>query len=79
MLIEMSKGKQLTLPAKFRAKYGFKEGSRIEAEDTGKGILIKPMETDLEDVFKSTDGIKPVHKWTAEEMDKETENAIFRH
>lgn len=78
MLIEMSKGKQLTLPAGLRAKYGLEEGSRMEVEDTGKGILIRPMENDLEEVFKATDGIKPAHNWDADEMDKEIENAIHR-
>jgi antitoxin PrlF len=40
-LILSSRG-QITLPAEFRKKYGFDEGSVIIAEDRGGEIVLKP-------------------------------------
>ena len=33
---------QTTIPVEMRRKYRIEEGSRLEAVDTGKGILLKP-------------------------------------
>jgi len=33
---------QTTIPIALRRKYGIEEGSRLEAVDTGSGILLKP-------------------------------------
>lgn len=33
---------QTTIPAKLRAKYKIRRGSKLEVQDTGKGILLKP-------------------------------------
>jgi len=32
---------QTTVPAEFRRKYGIEEGSVLEIEDTGRGLLLK--------------------------------------
>jgi AbrB family looped-hinge helix DNA binding protein len=32
---------QTTIPINLRRKYGITQGSRLEVEDTGKGILLK--------------------------------------
>jgi len=32
---------QTTLPARLRKKYGISEGTRLEVEDTGRGILFR--------------------------------------
>ncbi len=36
---------QTTIPVELRRKYGIDEGSRLEAVDTGRGILLKPRMT----------------------------------
>ncbi len=33
---------QTTIPVALRRKYGIEEGTRLEAVDTGKGILLRP-------------------------------------
>jgi AbrB family looped-hinge helix DNA binding protein len=32
---------QTTIPAEFRKRYGIEEGSMLEIEDTGRGLLLK--------------------------------------
>jgi len=39
---------QTTIPASLRKKYGITEGTRLKAEDTGKGILFKKVPSTLE-------------------------------
>ena len=39
---------QTTIPASLRAKYGIEEGTRLEAVDTGEGILFKPKKSFLD-------------------------------
>lgn len=38
----MTRKGQTTIPIALRRKYGIEEGSRLEAVDTGSGILLKP-------------------------------------
>lgn len=39
---------QTTVPARLRRKYGISEGTRLQVEDTGKGILLKKTTGTLE-------------------------------
>jgi AbrB family looped-hinge helix DNA binding protein len=39
---------QTTVPVRFRKKYGIYEGTRLQVEDTGNGILRKKMTSTLE-------------------------------
>ena len=39
---------QTTVPVRLRRKYGISEGTRLEVEDTGKGILFRKAESTLE-------------------------------
>lgn len=39
---------QTTVPARLRRKYGISEGTRLEVEDTGKGILLRKVKGTLE-------------------------------
>jgi len=48
-----SKG-QLLIPKRLRTKYGIKSGIKVVFEETGNGVLIKPMN---ENYFKSFAGI----------------------
>lgn len=38
----MTRKGQTTIPIALRRRYGIEEGSRLEAVDTGSGILLKP-------------------------------------
>lgn len=39
---------QTTVPVRLRKKYGISEGTRLEVEDTGSGILFRKAEGTLE-------------------------------
>ncbi len=39
---------QTTIPVVLRRKYGIQEGSRLEAVDIGRGILLKPKMTSVD-------------------------------
>ena len=42
-LVEINKGRGLTLPASIRKKYSLKPGSRLELEDKNGQILLVPL------------------------------------
>ena len=77
MITKISKGQQITIPAKYRSKLNLKVGSKVEIEIKGKEIIIKPIGVDLEELFEKAKKIKPKKHLTAEEMDKLTENEVF--
>lgn len=39
---------QTTIPVQLRKKYGIEEGSALEVEDTGNGILLKKAKSTLD-------------------------------
>ena len=39
---------QTTIPVKLRKKYGIQEGTTLEVEDTGSGILLKKARSTLD-------------------------------
>ena len=39
--VSVTRRGQTTIPAEFRKKYGIEEGSTLEIEDTGHGLLLK--------------------------------------
>lgn len=39
---------QTTIPIEFRRKYGIEDGSTLEIEDTGRGLLIKKAPSTLD-------------------------------
>ncbi len=41
----MTRKGQTTIPVEMRRKYAIEQGSRLEAIDTGDGILLKPEQT----------------------------------
>lgn len=69
MIVEVTKGQQITLPASIRKKYGWKPGTKINLEDTKDGVkleTVEPKET-WEEIWKETRKHKLTH--TAEELD----------
>lgn len=78
MLTTISKGMQVTIPAAIREVLGLGAGSRVEIERTGKKIIIKPIEDNIEAVLASSKKWKARHpEMTAEEMDALSER-MFR-
>ena len=58
--ITLSKGYQLTLPARSRKKYGLKPGQKFQMIDSGKEIILRPIRKhsirELFGKFKETKG-----------------------
>lgn len=76
-LIEISKGYQITIPAKIRNRVGLRIGSKLDVSLKNKNIIMKPVGEDLETMFKKTDKIKPKHNLTPKQMDELNER-LFR-
>ncbi len=77
MIATISKGQQITIPANMREALGLHAGSRIEIEQAGKKIILKPLGNELETLFVESKKIKPRQKLTAQEMDELNER-MFR-
>lgn len=58
-----------TIPVEFRKKYKIREGTRLEASDTGDGVLFRPI-PDLNDAF-GIDGKKALEM--TKKLDRDTE------
>lgn len=44
----MTRRGQTTIPSKLRKKYGIEDGTVLEIEDTGKGLLLKKARSSLD-------------------------------
>lgn len=77
MIATISKGQQITIPASMREALGLDVGSRIEIEQIGKKIVLKPLGDELESLFNESKMIKPRQKLTAQQMDELNER-LFR-
>ena len=77
MIVTISKGQQITLPAHIRKQLGLTIGSKVEIEQKGCKIIIQPLGEDLDSIFEKAKKIKPKHKLTAEQMDQLNEK-MFR-
>jgi AbrB family looped-hinge helix DNA binding protein len=71
-LVEVSvtrKG-QITIPVKYRRKYGMNEGAKVLVEDAGRGVFLRPLirleeqagidagKYDIEELKKSLDRVR---------------------
>ena len=70
MIITISKGQQITLPAKIRSELGLDVGSKIDIEIEDKKIILKPLGDELEELFQKAKKIKPKYTLNAEQMDE---------
>ena len=77
MIVTISKGQQITIPADMRKKLKLKVGSRVELVGKENKIIIKPIDEDLDELFANAKNIKPKHNLTAEQMDELNER-MFR-
>ena len=78
MIVELSKGRQITIPSKYRKDLKLHVGSKVELTKKGNAIILKPIEEDLSRLFQEAMKIKPKHRLTASQMDKFVEDEILR-
>ena len=69
MIVTISKGQQITIPATMRDELGLQPGSKVDVEQKEGKITIKPIGEDLVELFKKAKTIKPKHHLTAAQMD----------
>ena len=73
MITKISKGYQITIPAKVRHKFGLDIGTMIDIEDKGKEIVIKPVgKSEIDELFKEAKKYK--HNLTPEQLDEMEED-----
>ncbi len=77
MIIEMSKGRQITIPVEIRNEFDLNAGSKFELIKRKNEIILKILGDNLDDLLNNAKNIKPKHKLDAEEMDKLNER-LFR-
>ena len=77
MIVTISKGQQITIPADVRDLLGLAVGSKIELDVEDDKIILRALGEDLEAVFRETAQVKPRYKLTAKQMDDLNER-VFR-
>ena len=77
MIITVSKGQQISIPAEIRNKLGLATGSKVEIEEKGGTIILKPLGENLDTLFKEAKKIKPKRNLTPAQMDELNER-LFR-
>ena len=77
MIVELSKGRQITIPAEIREQLNLKTGSKLEITQRKHEIILKPLGEDLEVLFAEARNIKPKHNLSPKQMDELNEK-MFR-
>jgi len=77
MIVSISKGYQLTIPAEIRNAFGLGTGSKVDVRKKDKKIIIEPIKEDIDQVFSDAKKIKPKHRLNAKQMDKLVEDAVY--
>lgn len=77
MIIEVSKGYQITIPADLRKEFGLGIGSPIEISKEDGKIVINPIKDELNELFKNAKNIKPKKRMNVSQM-KELNEKMFR-
>ena len=75
MLSKVSKGYQITIPAKMRHKFGLDVGTIIDIEAKKNKIIIKPIKEELEDLLEEAKKFK-AHNLAIEDLEK-MEDGIY--
>ena len=70
MIVTISKGQQITIPADIRNELGLEVGSKVEIEKEDGKIVITPLGDSLKELFKKAKSVQPKHVLTAEQMDE---------
>jgi AbrB family looped-hinge helix DNA binding protein len=76
MITKITKGKQITIPAKIFKELNLKVGNPVEVDLKDHDIIISPIDEDIEKLFREAKKTKPKIHLSAEEMDEVIENEI---
>ncbi len=76
MIVTLSKGMQITIPASIREELGMEVGSRMEMEKKDENIVLKPIGDNLTTLFHKAKSIKPKHNLSIKEMENFNERAF---
>lgn len=76
MIVSISKGYQLTIPAAIRNELGVGIGSKLDVKKKDSKIILEPIKEDVDKVFEEAKKIKPRYKLTPKQMDELIENGI---
>ena len=79
MLVSISKGQQVTIPSKIRKRFKLDIGTRVEIIEEKDKIIIKPIDDDIESLFKEARKKKPKLNLSAKQMDKMVEDEVLGH
>lgn len=77
MIVEMSKGRQITIPAEIRDEFDLHAGSKLELLKKKDAIVLKPFEEDIEVLFEEAKHITPKHNLSPKQM-KELNERMMR-
>ena len=75
MLSKVSKGYQITIPAKIRHKFGLHIGTAIDIEPKKEGIMIRPVKENLKGLFEEAKKFRQ-HSLSIQDMEK-MEDGIY--
>ncbi len=70
MIVQISKGRQLTIPAEIRGDLGLDTGSKVELIKEKGRLILKPIEGDIDKLFEEAKKIRPKHNLSVEEMEE---------
>jgi AbrB family looped-hinge helix DNA binding protein len=77
MIVEISKGYQISIPAEIRKKFHLGIGSSLDISAQKGRIIIEPVKENMLDMFRNAKNIKPKKNLTVKQMEKLNEG-IFR-
>ena len=72
-IVEVSKGRQITLPKTVRNKLHLIPGSKLEVIERDHELVLKPLGDDLKHLFERAHSMRPRRKLTPEQMDQVNE------
>ena len=76
MIVEMSKGRQVTIPAEIRNAFDLDIGSKLEIIKKDNEIIMRPLGKDLEKLFQKAKQVQPRRQFTAKQMDEFNERML---
>ncbi|MBI5393570.1 AbrB/MazE/SpoVT family DNA-binding domain-containing protein [Candidatus Woesearchaeota archaeon] len=78
VILQVSKGYQITIPANLRKKYNIKIGSKLDLEEKGNQLSLELLEKpDWDKIFADVRKL-PKHNYTTEQLDAIFEKELFR-
>lgn len=77
MIVEISKGYQITIPAEIRNQLGLGIGTPLEVKKEDGKIVFSPIKENMQELFMNAKKIIPKKKMTITDMEKLNEK-LFR-